>query len=193
MPYGVSMEHTTLPKDDGLTLDPSGRVHLIAASPADDTVTALLAQWRERGAGTVELLHVGAAPEGAPAETTLAADGEDLATRMTARLRDARVGIRVYVAGDEGFVRATSAAALAAGVLHDELRTQVTTSAARRVWCSHCREITEGVTTTVTPCAGCGRTLEVFHHFSRRRGAYLGFQADAEAPGELPEPEVAWP
>ncbi|MGK2939237.1 MAG: dimethylamine monooxygenase subunit DmmA family protein [Solirubrobacteraceae bacterium] len=193
MPYGVSMEHTTLPKDTGLTLDPSARVHLIAASPADDAVTALLAQWRETRGGTAALLHVGPAPEGAPADTTMAADGEDLAARLTARLREARVGIRVYVAGDEGFVRATSAAALAAGLLPDEMRTEVTASAARRVWCSHCRAITEGVTTTVTPCAGCGRTLEVFHHFSRRRGAYLGFQADAEAPGELPEPEVAWP
>lgn len=193
MPYGVSMEHTTLPKDDGLTLDPSGRVHVVAASPAGEAVTALLAAWRAARPGTIELLHVGAAPADAPPDTTMAADTEDLTARLAARLGRASVGARVYVAGDEGFVRAASAVALAEGLLPDELRAEVTTSSARRVWCSHCREITEGVTTTLTPCAGCGRTLEVFHHFSRRRGAYLGFQADAEAPGELPEPEVAWP
>ncbi len=193
MPYGVSMEHTTLPKDGGLALDPSGRAHLVVASPASEAVTALLAAWRATRPGTIELLHVGAAPADAPPDTTMTADPTDLTAQLAARLERACVGVRLYLSGDEGFVRAASAAALAAGVLPDELRTEVTTSSARRVWCSHCREITEGVTTTVTPCAGCGRTLEVFHHFSRRRGAYLGFQADAEAPGELPEPEVAWP
>ncbi len=180
MPYGVSMEHTTLPKDGSLTFDPSGVQHVIVAGPLGPEVEQLLAEARSAG-HDVTLLHTGSAGTA------------EVVDQLGALLAAAQVGIRVYLAGDDGFVRATAAVAHAAGVLDDELQTAVTASAARRVWCSHCRTVTEGVTTTVAPCAGCGRTLEVFHHFSRRHGAYLGFQADAEAPGELPDPEVAWP
>lgn len=193
MPFGVSMEHTTLPRDSGLTLDPSARLHLVAASPAGEEVTALVAAWRAAGTGELVLLHVGAAPADAPAGAELLPGEDAVRARLAALLAAARVGLRVYVAGGDGFVRATSATALAAGLLPDEILTAVTASAARRVWCSHCRAVTEGVTTTTTPCSGCGRTLDVYHHFSRRRGAYLGFMVDAEAPGERPEPEVAFP
>ncbi|WP_412093762.1 hypothetical protein [Mycolicibacterium iranicum] len=29
-------------------------------------------------------------------------------------------------------------------------------------------------------CRGCGRTLLVYYHISRRQGAHLGFMVDAE-------------
>ncbi len=74
----------------------------------------------------------------------------------------------------------------------DEIHVEVTASTARRVWCTHCKTVTADVTTSIVACAGCGRTLEVYHHFSRRHGAYMGFQADAESPGELPEVETRW-
>ena len=56
----------------------------------------------------------------------------------------------------------------------------------RRVWCTHCHAFTDGVTTNVVPCAGCGRHLLVRDHFSRRLGAFMGVMVDAEAPGEIP-------
>lgn len=191
MAYGVSMQHTTVPKDGQLALDPAATVHVVAATEPGPEVDRLIAAWRAAGSGALELLHVGTAPDGVAAVrfTDVAA----LVAGVADRLARARVGARLYVAGDEGFVREATAAALSVGLLADELRSEVTSSAARRVWCSHCRTVTEGVTTTLTPCAGCGCTLEVFHHFSRRRGAYLGFMADAEAPGDLPAAEVAWP
>ena len=34
-------------------------------------------------------------------------------------------------------------------------------------------------------CRGCGLTLAVRDHFSRRLSAFMGVHADAEAPGEL--------
>ena len=60
----------------------------------------------------------------------------------------------------------------------------------RRVSCVHCRTINPGVTTTLVTCAGCGVTLSVRDHFSRRLSAFLGVQADAETPGVLPAAEA---
>ena len=59
-------------------------------------------------------------------------------------------------------------------------------SRARRVWCAHCKAVTEGATHDLVECVGCRRSLTVYHHFSRRLGAFMGFQADAEVAGELP-------
>ena len=57
----------------------------------------------------------------------------------------------------------------------------------------HCRTITRGVHTNIVSCSGCGRSLFVRDHFSRRLGAYMGFQIDAEVPGEVPAAEVVYP
>jgi DNA-directed RNA polymerase subunit RPC12/RpoP len=59
-------------------------------------------------------------------------------------------------------------------------------SAARRVYCIHCRAANEDVTTNVVRCRGCGRHLLVRDHYSRRLAAYMGVMVDAEAPGEVP-------
>jgi hypothetical protein len=56
-----------------------------------------------------------------------------------------------------------------------------------RVACVHCRAITEPAESTIVACAGCERTLFVYHHHSRRKAAYMGFQADAEVAGEVPD------
>ena len=36
-------------------------------------------------------------------------------------------------------------------------------------------------------CPGCGRSLFVRDHFSRRLGAFQGVCVDAETPGDVPE------
>ena len=71
------------------------------------------------------------------------------------------------------------------GALDAELRCWVTEDERRRVQCPHCHAHTVArvAVGATADCAGCGRSLLVYHHVSRRHGAYLGFMADAEEPG----------
>ena len=68
----------------------------------------------------------------------------------------------------------------------DEVQREHCGSAARRVYCIHCHAFNDPVTRNVVACRGCGRQLLVRDHFSRRLAAFMGVQADAEVPGELP-------
>lgn len=180
-PVGVSARHTSVPAPTALEADPAARAHLIVAATGNPAVEQLVKTLQAQAAhSSVEVL-------------VASDDGEaELEEQLRTRLERATVGLRLYVAGSESLVRRAAALALACGLERDELRTQVTASPARRVWCTHCKTITPAVTTTIARCDGCARMLEVYHHFSRRHGAYMGYQADAEMPGELPEPEVRW-
>jgi hypothetical protein len=186
MASGVHPATTSVPRDGGLAvLD--GAEHVVACSAAGPPVRALLATLAEAGAQRVALLCVACDPPAPAPSTTVVAEDEDALLRLVReRLAGSAVGVRLYVAGSEGFVRRVAAVAADVGLLADELATEVTEPEAFRVACVHCRTITEPVAENVAPCAGCGRTLFVYHHFSRRKGAYMGFQADAEAAGELP-------
>jgi dimethylamine monooxygenase subunit C len=100
-------------------------------------------------------------------------------------LERARVGVRIMAAGPELEVLDIAGAARAAGAIDAELGCFVTDDSVRRVQCPHCHAHTEArvaVGETV-PCAGCARSLIVYHHVSRRHGAYLGYMVDAEEPG----------
>jgi hypothetical protein len=79
------------------------------------------------------------------------------------------------------------------GMSSAEIRLYQTGTKARPVFCVHCRAMTRGVRTNLADCSGCGRTLFVRDHFSRRLGAYMGFQIDAEIPGEKPPVETVYP
>jgi dimethylamine monooxygenase subunit C len=68
----------------------------------------------------------------------------------------------------------------------DEIRAEECGTLARRIYCIHCRAVTESVRTNIVQCIGCARWLLVRDHYSRRLAAYMGVMADAEAPGELP-------
>jgi hypothetical protein len=103
-----------------------------------------------------------------------------------ARLRDAlessSVGFRLLLAGPETDVYLARSAALGCGAQADEIALCVTGSAERRVLCAHCKTLTrtgEAIGSAIT-CDGCSRSLLVYHHFSRRAGAYLGFMVNAE-------------
>ncbi|MDW5594075.1 dimethylamine monooxygenase subunit DmmA family protein [Conexibacter stalactiti] len=100
------------------------------------------------------------------------------------QLRHATVGWRLMLAGPELDLLRLRAEAVAAGALGEEVRQHVTSATRRRVWCTHCRTIAEHATAVgdEVGCTGCGRTLLVYHHVSRRLGAYMGFMADAEEP-----------
>ena len=79
------------------------------------------------------------------------------------------------------------------GMSSAEIRLYQTGTRARPVFCVHCRAMTRGVRTNLVDCSGCGRTLFVRDHFSRRLGAYMGFQIDAEIPGDKPPVETLYP
>ncbi|MBJ7331922.1 MAG: hypothetical protein JHC95_18645 [Solirubrobacteraceae bacterium] len=181
-PIGVSPRHTSEPRDARLALDPTATAHLVVGPTGDEAVECLLSEG-SAVAAVVEPLLLGVQARDVPG---LLAALDDALARAT-------VGVRVYAAGSEALVRDVTHHARAAGLSDAEIVSAVTGTRARRIWCVHCSEITDGVTTSTAPCAGCGRTLIAYHHYSRRRNAYLGFQADAELPGDLPEPEPLWP
>lgn len=179
---GVSPAHTSVPPNT-LSAAAGGRRHLVVAG-SGARVAPLLATVGRPDA--VELVVV--APSSVALSATIVEDDDELETVLRDRLAAAMVGMRLHLAGSDAFVRRMSAAALDAGLLPDEIAVIAETDpAAYRVACVHCRAITEPVTETVMRCAGCRRALFVYHHFSRRKAAYMGFQADAEVPGELPE------
>jgi predicted RNA-binding Zn-ribbon protein involved in translation (DUF1610 family) len=105
------------------------------------------------------------------------------------RLKDERMGLRLYAIGTEPFLWNVRGLASEFGMTAEEVQLYATGSAARRVFCNHCRTITSGVTTNVFQCSGCGAHLFVRDHFSRHLNAFAGVQVDAEAPGELPDIE----
>ncbi|ACB32445.1 conserved hypothetical protein [Leptothrix cholodnii SP-6] len=103
------------------------------------------------------------------------------------------VGDRLYVQGTEPFLWAVALAAGQVGLVPSQVRLAHAGSLQRKVWCTHCHGCTEGVTTHVVACAGCGRHLLVRDHFSRRHGAFMGVMVDAEVPGERPLPQEVFP
>ena len=190
--FGVSAAHTSTPRDGPLELDPCGIVHLVVAERETEAVRRLLAE-ADRLERPVEI--VGCTPhDDAPGiNAGLSARAEAAAQQVAVRLSGASVGLRLYVSGSESFVRRVVSRASGMGVSNSELRTEVHGSPLRRVRCVHCKAITEDVGASLAHCDGCGLTLVVYHHYSRRHAAWMGFQADAEVAGELPEVPARWP
>ncbi|WP_018987049.1 dimethylamine monooxygenase subunit DmmA family protein [Methylophilus methylotrophus] len=118
---------------------------------------------------------------------------EDLLKKLQVLLRDATMGLRIYVAGSEGFIWDVVAAAKPFGIQESEIMKEQVDTLARTVYCVHCKTITKYVTTNITCCNGCERMLFVRDHFSRNLGAYMGLMVDAESPGELPAIEEIYP
>ncbi|MBF4162416.1 dimethylamine monooxygenase subunit DmmA family protein [Nocardioides acrostichi] len=112
------------------------------------------------------------------------ADAAQAVDALETDLADALVGHRVLVAGSAQACLAVRAAAVRAGLSDAELRVAVTTVDERSVWCVHCHATNSAAAELedVLACAGCGRTLLVYPHVSRRTGAHLGFMVDAEGP-----------
>lgn len=109
------------------------------------------------------------------------ANDEALASLRTA-IESTTVGFRLLIAGPEADVYLARSAALACGAQLDEIALCVTERSRRRVHCAHCKTVTETGQPigAVVPCATCARSLLIYHHFSRRTGAYLGFMVNAE-------------
>lgn len=185
-----------------LEADPQGTQHWFLTSGATEADRArVLKMLGTLGAAPLEvwsvdedLAHAGAGGACAlPHAVARRFDGAgELLGTLGEALRGARVGIRLYALGTEPFIWSVRQIAELAGIAPEAVRVEHSGSLQRRVYCIHCRAMNEAVTTNVTPCGGCGRKLLVRDHFSRRLAAFMGVQADAEVPGELPAIEHAY-
>jgi hypothetical protein len=114
-------------------------------------------------------------------------DESDLFWALEHAMREAQIGVRIYALGTEPFIWAVRQLAARFAIAPEAVRVAHSGSLRRRVYCIHCRCTNEHVTSNVVTCKQCGRYLSVRDHFSRRLTAFMGVQADAEVPGELPE------
>ncbi len=179
---------------------------LVIAAAGDPVARAAAARWRRDAlaAGvTVTEVGGGLAPAGADADAVRADDeAVRIAERLSIALDGATAATRLAVAGSEALLGRVTAAALRAGLRPTEIAGVRTVTGPRLVRCTHCRTLTP-TTAEVgerQACQGCGVPLEVFHHYSPRIGAYMGFHADAEELGaddaaaherSVPERELA--
>jgi hypothetical protein len=165
----VALEHTSVPRWPAQPppVDPAARTVTILAFGRSAHPVAR--SWAAAAGTRARLVH---RPE----------QDEDAAMTVRAEAAAARVGWRLMLAGPEADVLSARAEAIRLGAVPAEVGTHVTDTGLRRVLCLHCDAVTPAradVGATV-PCGGCGRGLHVYHHVSRRRAAYMGFQADAE-------------
>lgn len=192
------------PVYERLAVDAAGRRHLVVSDAprplagiidGTESVEGPLAYWVVAGTSTVDGQpdHAPAGSNAAPVETRAFRATAHLFDRLSHRLGQETVGLRLYAVGEEGFIWEVARRARAAGLETYECRTAHAGSLRRRVFCVHCKTITEGVTTSLAACAGCGAQLVVRDHFSRTHAAFMGVQADAEAPGDLPPVEELFP
>ena len=114
-------------------------------------------------------------------------DNKSLLKMMPGLLSGMKMGLRLYMAGPERTIWQAAQVARDSGMQDEEFVMEACGSFARRVTCTHCTATAEKVTTNIFKCDGCGQTLIVNDHFSRRLAAYMGFRADAEIPGDFPE------
>ena len=201
------MQHNALPDDDRIKSRP---IYVTPEHPATANYYVCVA---EPDAVNLIMKHVApidkhrtpfhfiicadradATPAGLPSEwqnvPLQCCDRDALSTTLATQLETLTQGCHVIVAGSEAFLWDVHTLALAHGLLDAEITLLPSADNARRVFCTHCRFMSEPVTASPTRCQGCGLTLEVRDHFSRRLGAYMGVRIDAEVPGEVPREEV---
>lgn len=189
---------------DSLHPDFSGSSHLLVAEGAGaEALIRFCHDWQEvedTEATTYEIFyHAGGDRRWVNDVQRFARDSvamftsrEGLENRLTWYLSNTRMGLRLYVAGSEGFIWWVIGIARDAGLSEDAIQKERCGTLARPVVCVHCRTLTDGVTTNVYQCPGCGLHVFVRDHFSRRLGAYQSVCVDAENPGELPEIEEVY-
>lgn len=114
---------------------------------------------------------------------------EALPEGLLALLHDAPLATAIYLAGDEPFLWDMRNLLRDLGFTAQQIVMLPPFSQARRLFCTHCYTLTEGVTHSPAVCSGCQRPLLVRDHFSRLHGAYVGVQINAEDPTELPQEE----
>lgn len=162
-------------------------------APLELDKTARRHLFLSQGQGGLEAARraIASAPEGSAALLTLD-DSAGRGSHLDRVLTETGMDTAFYVAGPEPFLWQIANRLREAGVENRRIHQELAGSMARRVYCVHCRTMHEGVTTSIYRCANCGLALTVRDHFSRPLGAYMGVIVDAEAPGEVPEPEILY-
>jgi dimethylamine monooxygenase subunit C len=181
----------------GLTIDEHAKRHIFAIE--GEGAEAVLDQVKANGSAfleTSELLCIGPAARLEslkPQDLWSAPTIPILLYRLRAMLQNAKMGLRLYIAGTEGFIGQVMQVAIECGIDFNSIRTEHRGSEARRVQCVHCKGITDDVKTQPVICTHCGLSLLVRDHYSRRIAAFQGVCIDAEEPGTAPKPELAFP
>ncbi len=180
-----------------LGIDAHARRHIFAVE--GEGVEAVLDQVKAVGSNflaTSEFLCVGPATRLTslkPHDLWSAPTIPILLYRLRAMLQNAKMGLRLYVSGTEGFIGQVMQVAIECGIDFYSIRTEHRGSEARRVQCVHCKGITDDVKTSPYICPNCGLSLLVRDHYSRRIAAFQGVCIDAEEPGTAPAPELMFP
>ncbi len=105
----------------------------------------------------------------------------DTLSELSSVFSSSRVGVRLVLAGPPTDIRAAAAVAADCGLVGEEVTLLPQETGPRFIYCPHCLSTTIDETAdTEVKCQGCATTLAVTDHFSRRRGAYLGYSAHAE-------------
>jgi dimethylamine monooxygenase subunit C len=181
----------------GLTIDAHAKRHIFAIE--GEGVEAVLDQVKANGSAflsTSEFLTIGPATRInalKPHDAWNAPTIPILLYRLRAMLQNAKMGLRLYISGTEGFIGQVMQVAIECGIDFNSIRTEHCGSEARRVQCVHCKGITDDVKTQPVICTHCGLSLLVRDHYSRRIAAFQGVCIDAEEPGTAPKPELAFP
>ena len=178
----------------GLDIDVNARRHLFALE--GEGVEALYDQVKAVGSEflkTSDILCVGKLPDVKADDMWSAPTIAVLLNRLRVNLINAKMGLRLYLSGTEGFIGQAMKVALDQGIDFNSIRTEHRGSTARRVQCVHCKGITDDVKTSPYKCTHCGLNLLVRDHYSRRLAAFQGVCIDAEEPGTAPAPVEMFP
>jgi hypothetical protein len=177
-----------------LKIDPAGRAHLIVSDLAKlpDTPNQSTPPLANIETWLVNIAAPGIEAPASGATKSFRAVA-DLLLNLAYRLQRETIGLRLYAIGTEAFLWDAHNTARQAGLGTGEIFLTHAGSLRRRVYCTHCKTINDNVTTSITQCRACQANLFVRDHFSRRLAAFMGVAADAEAPGEIPAPELLYP
>ena len=192
----IEISHFDSRPDYGrLALDPRARTHLIAAEGEGASAVRHVFAAASGARSRTILLYAETDDAGAPRSEPLARLGwaafhltagrSELLAGLDGLLDSATMGTRLYVAGPESFIGAVIARAAGFGVVPQSIIAETCGSPARRVQCVHCKHVAETVTVSPYRCPGCGQSLLVRDHFSRRLSAFQGVRIDAEVPGDI--------
>jgi hypothetical protein len=173
------------PVYESFRIDPAGRAHLLVSDLSQPPEVADIETW------VVHVVAPGIQAQGFSPRAFRAV--ADLLATLAIRLQREPVGFRLYAVGTEPFLWDVNNVARAAGLGKGEIFLTHAGSLRRRVYCTHCKTMNEDVTKNIVKCRGCGASLFVRDHFSRRLAAFMGVAVDAEAPGEIPQAEEIYP
>jgi dimethylamine monooxygenase subunit C len=174
-----------------LSADPSARRHvLVAESLGLEAIFRVIDAIRDNGV-LVEVYWLGSVPERLASHPDVYSFDSIalLSDALVERLAQAEMGLRLYMAGHEAFLWQINQVCSEMGLRDGEIQREACGSLARRVFCVHCRNLLEDVTTNPVPCPRCHVLLEVRDHFSRALAAYIGVVVNAEDPNDRPEPQ----